>query len=158
MVGCRVLRLIPSSNIGSLAVAPEAQLRDVLAVEWLSQVTKVDGFGLLRGLVVWVCSWMNGEDFVVTEGVDSFLGEEACMVHGAMVDYLDQRIIFLVDGRVVDVDESVRAPREQDVGAAWVVLKLAASVHLCLPVANGKTHFSYIVVVALDVLEAMLDW
>lgn len=101
---------------------------------------------------------MNGEDFVVTEGVDNFLGEETCMVHGAMVDYLHQRIIFLVDGRVVDVDEPIRAPRQQDVGAARVVLKLAASVHLCLPVASGETHLSYIVVVALDVLEAMLGW
>lgn len=47
---------------------------------------------------------MDGKGFVVAEGVDGSLGEEAGVVHGAVVDDLDESFVFVGDGGVVDVD------------------------------------------------------
>ena len=95
----------------------------------MSQVAELDGTELLRGVIVGVCCRVDGKDFVVAEGVDGVLGEESCVVHGPVVDYLDQGVVFVVDARVVNIDKPIRATREQDIGAAWVILELAASVH-----------------------------
>lgn len=50
------------------------------------------------------------------------------MVHGAVVDDLDQGVIFVCDGGVVDIDQAICAPGEEDVVADWVELKLSYSV------------------------------
>lgn len=49
------------------------------------------------------------------------------MVHGAMVDDLDQSVVFVCDGCVVDVDQAICASGEEDVVAGWVELKLVLS-------------------------------
>lgn len=45
----------------------------------------------------------------MTQGVDGALVDESGMVHGAVVDNLHQGFVFVCDGGIVDVDETVRA-------------------------------------------------
>lgn len=120
-----------------LPQAPETELGDVLARERLSQVAEGGRGGLLGGLGVRVCGRVDGEGLVVAEGIDGGLGEEAGVVHGAVVDDLHQGVIFVADRCVVDVDQSVRAARKQDVGAARVELELAAVSVRARLVAGG---------------------
>lgn len=47
---------------------------------------------------------MDGEDLIVAQGVDGLFVEEAGVVDRAVVDHLDQGIVFVCDGCVVDVD------------------------------------------------------
>jgi hypothetical protein len=50
-----------------------------------------------------------GEMLIVAECVDGALGEEACVVDGAVVDDLHEGFVFVCDGSVVDINEAVRA-------------------------------------------------
>jgi hypothetical protein len=121
-----------------LPQTPETELGYVLARERLSQVAERGRGGLLGGLGVRVCGRVDGESLVVAEGVDGGLGEEAGVVHGAVVDDLHQGVVFVVYRCVVDVDQSVRAARQEDVGAARMELELAAvSVRALRPACGG---------------------
>lgn len=66
------------------------------------------GLGLLCR-VIRIGGRVDRELLVVAESVDGALGEEACVVDGAVVDDLYKSLVFVCDGRVIDVDESVRA-------------------------------------------------
>jgi len=46
------------------------------------------------------------------------------MVDGSVVDHLDESVVFVCDGCVIDVDETVRASREEEVVTDWVELEL----------------------------------
>lgn len=61
------------------------------------------------GLIIGVCCRVDGKGLVVTQGVDGALVDESGMVHGAVVDNLHQGFVFVCDGGIVDVDETVRA-------------------------------------------------
>lgn len=115
------IHLIPGGNVRPLTA--DAELRDVLAVQRLSQVAELHGIGLLC-LFVRVGGRVDREHLVVAERVDGLLGKEAGMMHGAVVDDLHQGIVLVGDGCVVNVDQAVRAPREQDIRPSRVVLKL----------------------------------
>lgn len=90
--------------MGALSLAPKTQLGDVFAAKRLSHVAELGrlGPGLFR--LVGVCGWMDGEDLIVAEGIYGSLREEACVVHGTMVDYLNEGVILVSNGCVVDVD------------------------------------------------------
>lgn len=45
----------------------------------------------------------------MTERVNCILGQESCMMHGAVVDDLQQCVVFVLDVDVVEVDEAVCA-------------------------------------------------
>jgi hypothetical protein len=83
-------------------------LHDILAAQWLADIVEMHGLGLLCR-IVGVGSRVDGELLVVAESVDGAFGEEACVVDGAVVDDLYEGLVFVYDGRVVDVDEAVRA-------------------------------------------------
>jgi hypothetical protein len=87
---------------------PETQLHDILAAQWLADVVEMHGLWFL-GRIIGIGGWVYGELLVMAESVDGALGEEACVVDGAMVDNLHEGFVFVCDGRVVDVDESVCA-------------------------------------------------
>ena len=55
------------------------------------------------GMVIGVCGRVEGERFIMRESVDRAVGEETCMVDGAVVDDLDEGIVFISDSCVVDV-------------------------------------------------------
>lgn len=59
------------------------------------------------------------------------------MVHGAMVDDLNQSVVFVCDGCVVDVDQAICASGEEDVVAGWVELKLVLSDYHSYRVTQG---------------------
>lgn len=80
-------------------------------VGFLSRVVGVGG-GVYRELLV------------VAESVDGALGDEPCMVDRAVVDHLHESFVFVRDGGVIDIDQSVRATGKQDITARWVILKL----------------------------------
>ena len=100
---------VPSSDIRH--VTAKAQLSNVLAGKWLSQVPELDGLGILA-LFIRVSGGMNREDFIVTESVDSFVVEKPRVVDGAMVDNLGQSVVLVCNARVIDVHEAVCASRE----------------------------------------------
>lgn len=66
----------------------------------------MDGVGCVRRLVG-VRRGVHGEGLVVAERVDGSVGEEACVVDGAVVDHLDQSVVLVCDLRVVDIDQPV---------------------------------------------------
>lgn len=75
-------------------------------------------------LLVRIRGGMDGEDLVVTQGVDGLFVKKSGMVDGAVVDHLDESVIFVSDGCVVDIDEAVCASGEEEVVAGWVELEL----------------------------------
>ena len=85
-------------------LSTQAQLRNILAVQRLSQIPKLHRVGILRLFIVRVCGRVDGEDLIVAQGEDSPVVEETGVVDGAVVDHLDQGIVFVCDGCVVDVD------------------------------------------------------
>jgi hypothetical protein len=52
---------------------------------------------------------VDGEVLVVAEGEDGALAQEPGVMDGAVVDDLYQGVVFVADGGVVDVDQSVCA-------------------------------------------------
>lgn len=48
----------------------------------------------------------------MAQSVDCILGQEAGVMHGAVVDDLQQSIVFVLDVDVVEVDEAVCAAGE----------------------------------------------
>lgn len=60
----------------------------------------------------------------MAQGVYGLLVEESGMVDGAVVDHLDESVVFVCDGCVVDVDETVCASGEEEVASGWVKLEL----------------------------------
>lgn len=106
------------------ALAANAQLGDVLAGQRASQVPKEHGIGLL-GVLVRVRGRVDREDLVVAEGVDRALGKKAGVVHGAMVDDLNQGVVLVGDGGVVDVDQAVGAAGQDEVLLRGMILKLS---------------------------------
>lgn len=95
------IHLVTGSDIRP--VGAKAELSNVLAAEGLSEVPEMDGVGVFSWRVG-VCGGVDGEGFVVAEGVDGSLGEEAGVVDGAVVDDLNESFVFVGDGCVVDVD------------------------------------------------------
>lgn len=95
------LHLVTGSDIRP--VGAKRELGNVLAAKRLSEVAKMDRIGVFSWRVG-VCGGVDGEGFVVAEGVDGSLGEEAGVVDGAVVDDLDESLVFVGDGCVVDVD------------------------------------------------------
>jgi len=102
-------------------LAATKQLHDILATQGLPQITELDRAGLLGLVVVRVRGRVDGEDFVVAEGVDGLLGQEPRVVDRAMVDHLDECVVLVGDGGVVDVDQAVGAAGQQDVVTGRVI-------------------------------------
>jgi hypothetical protein len=54
--------------------------------------------------IIGIGSRVYGELLIVAECVDGALGEETCVVDGAVVDDLHKGIVFVRNGGVIDVD------------------------------------------------------
>lgn len=116
------IRLIPNRKM-RLPLTTHTQLSNILATQGLSDIPELHRLRIL-GLLVRIRSGMDGEDLVVAQSIDGSFVEESGMVDGAVVDHLDESVVFVCDGCVVDVDEPVRASREEEVVAGWVELEL----------------------------------
>lgn len=67
------LHLVSSGNVRALA--PDAELRDILACQRVTQIREIHGLGLvLLGRLVGICGRVHGERLVVAQGVDAALG------------------------------------------------------------------------------------
>ena len=83
---------------------------------------------------------IDGQRLVVAEGEEMGVGQEAGVVDGAaVVLHLDEGVVFVGDGDVVEVDEAVGAAGEE---TAWL---RGMEVQRC-----------YVVVVAFDVVLQQL--
>lgn len=85
---------------------------------------------------------VHGKVLIVAQGEKVGVGEEAGVVDGAaVVLHLEESVVFVGDGDVVDVDEAVGATGEE---TSW---QGGMELHLC-----------YIVVVAFDVVLQRSAW
>lgn len=77
------------------ALATDAELRNILAVERVAQIREMHGLGLLLRLLVRIRGRVHRELLVVAQGVDGALGQESCMMYRAVVDDLHQRFVLV---------------------------------------------------------------
>lgn len=136
-----------------LSLITHTQLRDILAAERLSNIPKLHRLRIL-GLLIWVRSGMNGENLVMTQSVDGPFIEESCVVDGAVVDHLDESVVFVGNGCVVDIDEAVRASGEEEIVVGWVELKLYHQHLLFFEWGIDWMYLSDVVIVAFDILKS----
>jgi hypothetical protein len=132
----------PSHHHGPLArILGRQDVHHVLAPQRVPQVAEAHARALdLVGLVVGIGPAVDGEAFVVAERVDVVAaGQEAGAVDGRrVVDDLEERVVLVRNGRVVDVDEAVGAAGEEGGGLGGVEAELAEGMNRQADARGGR--------------------
>jgi hypothetical protein len=149
----------PSARNGLIFARPN-DVDNIVAFQDRAEIAKDQRRLIIRRFGGIAAIRVDGELFIMADSKYLVFGEEPGLIDGgAVIDDVNQRIIFICNARVINIDEPVHASRQQAYRVGRVKLELQPIQHdENQPTQAGmiRTYFRNVIIMTLYILHQWL--